>query len=133
MKKFVVAILLAYAPVAFTDHSVQVGKPVVDTAATLISQGVLVIDVRQEACNGYVKGAHLLSVDEFLNSPDTAVATVLKWVGDDKTRDVVVYCRSGARSAKAVAVLQKFGFTKLHNLGGLGDYFDPQNMEKCKN
>jgi phage shock protein E len=116
---------------AIADHSIQVGKPVADAAIYAISQEALVIDVRQEACDGYVKGAKLLSVDEFLNSPEFAAAKVLEWVGGDYNKDVIVYCRSGARAAKAIKVLEQYGFKKLHNLGGLGDYFDENTMVKC--
>ena len=36
----------------------------------------------------------------------------------DTSREIVVHCRSGARSAKAVAFLQQAGFRKVHNLAG---------------
>ncbi len=132
MKKIILALSL-FSSIALADHPIQVGKPVVAVAMSAMAQGIPVIDVRQEACEGYVKGAHLISVDEFLSSPDAAVAKVLKLVGNDKTKDIVVYCRSGARSAKAIAVLQKFGFTKLHNIGGLGDFYEAETMDRCQN
>ena len=36
----------------------------------------------------------------------------------DRTRDIVVHCRSGARSAKAVRQLLDAGFTRVWNLAG---------------
>ena len=36
----------------------------------------------------------------------------------DTADDIVVHCRSGARSAKAIGVLQKMGFKRLRNLKG---------------
>ena len=36
----------------------------------------------------------------------------------DTADDIVVHCRSGARSAKAIDVLQKMGFKRLRNLQG---------------
>ena len=36
----------------------------------------------------------------------------------DPTRDMVVHCRSGMRSAKAIAFLREQGFTRLRNLTG---------------
>src|SRR5580700_7127190 len=36
----------------------------------------------------------------------------------DSSRDIVVHCKMGGRSAKAVAFLQQSGFTKVHNLTG---------------
>ena len=36
----------------------------------------------------------------------------------DRSRDIVVYCRSGARSAAAVAYLKQAGFARVWNLRG---------------
>ena len=36
----------------------------------------------------------------------------------DKTRELIVHCRSGARSAKAVEFLQANGFKNVKNLAG---------------
>ena len=48
----------------------------------------------------------------------------------DSSKDMVVHCRSGGRSAKAVEFLQKAGFTKAKNLtGGIlawADRIDPK-------
>ena len=36
----------------------------------------------------------------------------------DSSREIVVHCRSGVRSAKAVTFLRQAGFAKVHNLAG---------------
>jgi len=36
----------------------------------------------------------------------------------DSADEIVIHCKSGARSAKAVRLLQEAGFTKLHNVEG---------------
>ncbi len=36
----------------------------------------------------------------------------------ERTRPVVVYCRSGARSARAVELLRKAGLSRTYNLAG---------------
>jgi molybdopterin/thiamine biosynthesis adenylyltransferase/rhodanese-related sulfurtransferase len=36
----------------------------------------------------------------------------------DSSKEIVAHCRSGARSAKAVAFLRQAGFKKVHNLAG---------------
>src|ERR1700680_3191170 len=50
--------------------------------------------------------------------------------GMDSSREIVVHCKMGGRSAKAVAFLQQAGFTKVHNLtGGItawSDRVDPK-------
>jgi rhodanese-related sulfurtransferase len=123
---------LLVSSVALANHPIQVGQPVVEAALKAMSQGQLVIDVRQEACDsGVVKGAAVIPVDIFVETPKKAIAAVLKWNGGRKDTDIMVYCRSGARAAKAIDVLRQHGFMKLHNLGGLGDYVDEQNMQGC--
>ncbi|HEV3409814.1 MAG TPA: rhodanese-like domain-containing protein, partial [Chthoniobacterales bacterium] len=36
----------------------------------------------------------------------------------DRTRDVIVHCHSGMRSARAVQLMQQAGFTRAANLAG---------------
>ena len=36
----------------------------------------------------------------------------------DKSKDVLIYCRSGKRSAKATKILVESGFTAVYNLDG---------------
>ena len=36
----------------------------------------------------------------------------------DSADDIVIHCKSGGRSAKAVRLLQEAGFSKLHNVEG---------------
>jgi len=36
----------------------------------------------------------------------------------DSADDIVIHCKSGGRSAKAVRLLQEAGFSKLHNVAG---------------
>jgi adenylyltransferase/sulfurtransferase len=73
------------------------------------------IDVREqyehEACN--ING-ELISLSEIFDSSDRI----------SKELPVIIYCRSGARSAAAIAELEKrFGFTNLYNLkGGITAY-----------
>ena len=42
----------------------------------------------------------------------------------DKNNPLFVYCRSGVRSAKAVAILKKMGYTNVNDIGGILDYQD---------
>ncbi|MBK8351312.1 MAG: rhodanese-like domain-containing protein [Saprospirales bacterium] len=41
-----------------------------------------------------------------------------------KTKQVIVHCKSGVRSAKAIEQLQQNGFSNLYNLkGGMDAYY----------
>ena len=70
----------------------------------------LVIDVREpyEADIARIPGARLIPLGELERAiPDL-----------DKTREIVVHCRSGMRSARAVRQLQAAGFRNVSNLAG---------------
>lgn len=64
---------------------------------------------------------------EEFNSEHIDNATNANWLGDsfvtdiaklDKTNPVFIYCKSGARSAKASAKLEELGFKKIYQLEG---------------
>lgn len=47
-----------------------------------------------------------------------------------KNKKVILYCKSGARSIKAIELLQQYGFTNLYNLkGGILEYIKDVNQE----
>jgi len=78
-----------------------------------------VIDVRtpgEHASDGHLQGDHNIPVQEI----EARVADVVALVGGDKTKPVVVYCRSGARSSRARGVLETAGFTNVVDAGGYG-------------
>lgn len=77
-----------------------------------INNGVLVIDVRSatEFATGHIENA--------LNIPHDIAVKQFTALGINKDRRVVLYCRSGNRSGKAIAALIKAGYTNLHNGGG---------------
>lgn len=70
------------------------------------------VDVRtaSEFEEGHIKGAQNI---DFLQDDFTANTAKL-----DKNKAVYVYCKSGGRSAKAVEVLRKQGFTNIYELDG---------------
>lgn len=80
----------------------------------MIEQGALLIDVRtmEEFAQGHVDGA--------LNIPYQETDKLMSAIGTDKTRPVVVYCRSGNRSGKAKVVLETKGYTNIFNATGYG-------------
>lgn len=83
-------------------------------AKEAIAAGATLIDVRtpQEFAEGHLKGA--------VNIPVHALESKLSEVGQ-KDRPVVVYCRSGKRSAKAEGILTKAGFSKVFDLGAMSN------------
>ena len=67
------------------------------------------VDVRKPHEYEFVNlGAEIIPLAEVIDKKDSI----------DKEKDVVVHCRSGARSANAIVVLQNYGFNNLYNLKG---------------
>jgi phage shock protein E len=79
-------------------------------------QGALLLDVRTPAefAAGHVDGA--------LNVPVQELETALASLPATKDQAIVVYCRSGARSARASGLLKQAGFTRVHDLGGMANW-----------
>ena len=74
--------------------------------------GLVILDVRtpDEYAAGHVPGA--------INVPHDALEARLASLPELRDRDVVVYCRSGRRSALAHEVLKRHGFSRLLHLAG---------------
>lgn len=85
-----------------------------DEARALIGrEGVLLLDVRtqEEYDEAHIEGAVLVPYDAL---PDN-----LKNLPEDKDTVIIVYCRSGRRSAIAAQTLTDMGYTQVFDLGGI--------------
>ncbi len=81
----------------------------------MLSQGrAVILDVREEAeyITGHAIDAELLPVDE-INS-ETAAAVI-----PSAETPVMVYCRTGLRSARAARLLEDLGYREIYDMGGL--------------
>lgn len=81
-------------------------------AAQIQDKQITVLDVREPAefATGVIQGAVLIPLGQ-----------VEKRIGELdglKDRPMLVVCGSGGRSAQAIKVLSKYGFTKLTNIKG---------------
>ena len=102
-------VMQSWAPLTMTFA----GIPEIQPALLEERMGdVQVIDVREpgewDGSLGHIKGSRLIPLGEL-----AARAGEI-----DKSVPVVTACRSGARSAQAVAILQRQGFAKVANLAG---------------
>ena len=75
-------------------------------------QDLVILDVRtpEEFAAGHIPGA--------LNIPHDQLATRLGELESAKSREIVVYCRTGRRSNLALQILQENGFKQLSHLEG---------------
>jgi rhodanese-related sulfurtransferase len=75
-------------------------------------QSAILVDVRtpQELAGGYIGGAKNININSQQFRTDIAAL--------DKTQPVLVYCRSGRRSAAAMRYMRDNGFAEVYNLSG---------------
>ncbi|HNY21835.1 MAG TPA: rhodanese-like domain-containing protein [Treponemataceae bacterium] len=95
------------------------GKIAPDKAKQLLASDskIVLLDVRTQAeyVSGHIARAILLPYDEI-----TATTAAKAIPAKDAT--VIVYCRSGRRSAIAAAELKKLGYSRVFDLGGINDW-----------
>lgn len=84
-------------------------------AQRMVDSGALLLDVRarKEFATGHIPNA--------LNVPVQELPERLDELGS-KEDGIVVYCRSGARSARAEQILRKAGYRVVHDLGAMGNW-----------
>jgi rhodanese-related sulfurtransferase len=118
MKGFVLSVIAALTFTACgqqtgNSSTAQGGDISVEKAAEKMQEpNVIILDVRtpREFASGHIGGATNINI----SSADFNQR--LKEVPKDTA--VVVYCRSGGRSAKAMRIMQDQGFTEVYNMQG---------------
>ena len=79
------------------------------------AENAVLLDVRtpQEYREGHIPGS--------INVPLQQIEDIDLEVSE-MSMPLFVYCRSGARSRQATAMLQEMGYEEVHNIGGILDY-----------
>ena len=77
---------------------------------------IIILDVRteQEYKSGYIEGAILLPENEIFDKVEEIIT--------DKSTTILLYCRSGRRSALAADRLVELGYTNVYDFGGIIDW-----------
>ena len=121
VKKIFFAALLSFLLIAPAVYSADFQN--IDTGAVrekIDSQTYgLILDVRTpreySGTLGHIKGSKLIPIQELEKKWEEIVAY--------KNKKVIVYCKSGGRSAKASAFLKEKGFEHIENmLGGMMEW-----------
>jgi rhodanese-related sulfurtransferase len=91
--------------------SAEEAKVVIDT-----EENVIILDVREQSeyDSGHIPGAVLL--------PSGSVSAMAAEALPDKDQKILVYCRSGNRSATAANTLVGLGYTQVYDFGGIIDW-----------
>ena len=72
---------------------------------------LLDVRTRQEYAAGHIPGSINLPMEQ-LEAADDVIP--------DLHTPIFVYCLSGARSARALAILKEMGYHEISNIGGIG-------------
>ena len=85
-----------------------------DEIEKLVEKGGKLIDVRSsmEFVQGAISGAVNIPLESFQHASNSL----------DKTKPVILYCRSGQRSGMAKQFLETIGFSEVYNIGGYQNY-----------
>ncbi len=77
------------------------------------NEDVVIVDVRRqdEFDLGHIDGAILIPLNDLSNQVEEAIP--------NKKQAIIVYCRSGARSASAAKTLVNLGYEKIYDMGGI--------------
>ena len=90
------------------------GDPVAAAQAwPMIESGALVIDVRspEEFADGHL--------EEAINIQWHDSEAIARAIGNNKQRQVVMYCRSGNRAGKSITKMKALGYDNIFNATGL--------------
>ena len=79
-------------------------------------QDYVLVDVRtkDEYEEAHIEGAVLIPVDVIAQQAEEQLP--------DKDAVILLYCRSGNRSAKAAGILAELGYTQVFDFGGIGSW-----------
>ena len=85
------------------------------------NQDVVIVDVREENeyKQGHIKDSILIPLSTINENNQNL---------PDKDQTILVYCRSGNRSAKAAKKLANMGYENIYDFGGIIDW--PYDIEK---
>lgn len=96
---------------AYMKISAEEAKEVMDSTDDFV-----LVDVREadEYADGHIEGALLIPYGEIGERAETELP--------DKQQTILVYCRSGRRSAIAAQTLTDLGYTDVRDFGGIIDW-----------
>ena len=94
-----------------TKITAEQAKEMIDSSTELI---VLDVRTQEEYDETHIEGAILI--------PDYEIDTQAEELITDKNATLLVYCRSGRRSALASQTLYELGYTSVYDFGGIIDW-----------
>lgn len=91
-----------------------INTPKISSVSDIVKdENIVLIDVRtkEEYDSGHIPRS--------INIPYTEIENEIDY---DKDKPIAVYCRTGKRSKEAALTLEKMGYTKIYDIGGISNY-----------
>lgn len=125
MKNFLIILLIVILIVIIFTGCTRIGKnqaanksaykkiSAEEAKKIIESEDVIILDVRtqEEYKTGHIENAVLLPLNDISSKAEELL--------QDKDAKILVYCRSGNRSATASKQLIKMGYTNVYDFGGI--------------
>ena len=112
MKKLTLFFILSLV-MLLAACSNPVPRVTADEALDLMAEGAVLVDVRERHEHEEIR------IPESMLISLSVIEVLAPMRFDDLDTVIVVYCRSGRRSAEAAAILVDLGFTNVYDLGGI--------------
>ena len=83
----------------------------------IINEGAVLVDVRteEEYNEKHIDGAKLLTLDTITEETANKILA-------NKDNQIIVYCKSGKRSAEAKKKLEELGYSRVYDLGSIDNW-----------
>lgn len=125
MKKSLLLMLIIFAMLSIAgctkNKDISTSEPtkiIASKAKEMMDQdsNIIILDVRtlEEFDAGHIKGAILIPDNEINDKAESTLS--------DKSATILVYCRSGRRSALASQSLVDLGYSNIYDFGGIIDW-----------
>ena len=116
---FIIFIIILFALVVFitnigSNEKSAINTPKISSVSDIVKdENIVLIDVRtkEEYDSGHIPRS--------INIPYTEIENEIDY---DKDKPIAVYCRTGKRSKEAALTLEKMGYTKIYDIGGIDNY-----------
>ena len=113
MKKVLLLIVCVLFLTSCGEEKVEVQNIDCITKNAYVSEGAVLIDVRSEMEYNQEHLANAINIDV------SAIANHIEEEVPDKDTKIIVYCRSGNRSATAAQTLIDMGYQNVYDLGAI--------------
>ncbi len=115
MKKISLLLILLMGLAACSSGAQVTKISAKDAKEMMDSEEVIIVDVRtlEEYNEGHIENAILIPNESITSAPQEL---------SDKDATILVYCRSGNRSADASKKLVDLGYTNIYDFGGIIDW-----------